>query len=211
MRYVLIISLLFIAANVGAQKANELIKAGNDYYRQQQYEQAEQRYTEAMRFTPDNRTAKFNLTNTIYRRGRNAEAIKGYEELTALEKDAPGRARAFYNKGAILSREKKLEESIEAYKNALRQDPGDQQARENLQKALLELKKKEPPKENKQDQKKKKKEQQQQKQKQQQQQPKMSQKEAEQRLKLMEQKEKEVQQRLQKEKAKAGGGQTKDW
>jgi Ca-activated chloride channel homolog len=209
MRYVLvIISTLFISAGVAAQKANESIKAGNEFYRLQQYEQAEQRYTDAIRFAPANNTAKFNLTNTVYRRGRNAEAIKGYEDLAALEKDASMRSKAFYNKGAILSREKKLEESIDAYKNALRQDPNDQQARENLQKALLELKKKEPPKENKQDQKKKKKEQQKQKQ---QQQPKMSQKEAEQRLKLMEQKEKEVQQRLQKEKAKAGGGQTKDW
>jgi Ca-activated chloride channel homolog len=209
MKYVLVvISMLFTAAGVAAQKANESIKAGNEFYRLQQYEQAEKQYNDAIRFAPTNNTAKFNLTNTVYRRGRNAEAIKGYEGLAALEQDAAMRSKAFYNKGAILSREKKLEESIEAYKNALRQDPNDQQARENLQKALLELKKKEPPKENKQDQKKKKQEQQKQKQ---QQQPKMSQKEAEQRLKLMEQKEKEVQQRLQKEKAKAGGGLGKDW
>lgn len=211
MRYVTLVILLFVAFRVSAQKDNESIKAGNEFYRLQQYELAEQRYAEAIRFAPANNTAKFNLNNTIYRRGRNAEAIKGYDELAALEKDAAMRSKAFYNKGAILSKEKKLEESIDAYKNALRQDPNDQQARENLQKALLELKKKQPPKENKQDQKKKKQEQQQQKKKQQQQQPKMSQKEAEQRLKLMEQKEKEVQQRLQKEKAKAGGGQTRDW
>ena len=114
------------------------------------------------------------------------------------------RSKTYYNKGAILSRQKKLEESIEAYKDALRLNPDDKEARENLQKALLELKKKEPPKQKNDDQKKK---QDQQKQPQ----PKMSRKEAEQRLKLLEQKEKEVQQRLQKEKSKSGGSQAKDW
>ena len=44
-----------------------------------------------------------------------------------------------------MSQQKKLEESIDAYKNALRQNPNDKEARENLQKALLELKKKTPP------------------------------------------------------------------
>ena len=59
----------------------------------------------------------------------------------------PGiKAKSYYNKGAILSSQKKLEESIEAYKNAFRQNPDDKEARENLQKALLELKKKTPPK-----------------------------------------------------------------
>lgn len=208
MRYVLMIMLSCIVTAATAQPVNESIKAGNEFYRLQQYEQAEQKYADAARIAPANTTAKFNLANTIYRRGRNPEAIKSYEELAAFDNNGGMRAKAFYNKGAILSKEKKLEESIEAYKNALRQDPADQQARENLQKALMELKKKQPPKENKQDQKKKKQQQQQQKQKQQ---PKMSQKEAEQRLKLMEQKEKEVQQRLQKEKSKSGGGQGRDW
>jgi Ca-activated chloride channel family protein len=112
------------------------------------------------------------------------------------------KAKAYYNKGTILSGQKKLEESIEEYKNALRHDPNDKNARENLQKALLELRKKNPPK--KDDKKKQQKQQQKP-------QPKMNQKEAEQRLKLLEQKEKEVQQRLQKEKSKTGGGQPKDW
>ena len=101
-------------------------------------------------------------------------------------------------------KQKKLEESIEAYKNALRLNPDDKEARENLQKALLELKKKNPPKK---EEKKDPKKQQQKKQ----QQPKMSPKEAEQRLKLLEQKEKELNQRMQKEKSKSGGNQAKDW
>ncbi|MGB5030148.1 MAG: tetratricopeptide repeat protein, partial [Chitinophagaceae bacterium] len=136
------------------------------------------------------------------------EALKAFSELSDKANEKELRSKSFYNKGVVLTQQKKLEESIEAYKNSLRQNPDDKEARENLQKALLELKKKNPPKKKEEKENQKKKQQEQQKK---QQQPKMSPKEAEQRLKLLEQKEKEVNQRLQKEKSKTGGGQVKDW
>ena len=105
------------------------------------------------------------------------------------------RANAFYNDGVMLTKQQKLEESIEAYKNALRNNPSDKEARENLQKALIELKKRNPPKNENQKKQPK---------------SKMNQKEAEQKLKLLQQKEKEVQQRLQKN-SKSVGALPKDW
>lgn len=182
------------------------VQKGNTLYKQQQYKEAETAYTEALQKTSSNTTAKFNRTNAMYRQAKNADAIKELNDLAFKTNDNELKSKAYYNKGVILSGEKKLEESIEAYKDALRKNPNDQQARENLQKALLELKKKEPApnKQNKQ--------QQQQKQQQKQQpQPRMNQKEAQQRLKLLEQKEKSVQERLQKERSKTGGGQPQDW
>lgn len=193
----------FLPVAATAQDANVAVQKGNELYRQGQYDAAAAEYQQALKLKQDN-TTKFNLASALSKQGKNEEAKKAFKEISASDVKADLKAKAYYNEGAILSKEKKLEESIEAYKNALRQDPDDQQARENLQKALLELKKKNPPKP-KEDNKKK---QQQQKQ---QQQPKMSQQQAEQRLKLLEQKEKEVQQRLQKEKSKSGGGQGKDW
>ena len=200
----LITILFLVCSNVMfAQKANEAIRAGNDFYRTQQYDKAAEKYSEALKLEPTNATAKYNQSAATYRSGKEADALKAYDEIAKLESDNSLRSKAYYNQGAILSKQKKLEESIEAYKNTLRLDPDDKEARENLQKALLELKKKQPPKP-KEDQQKKKQEQKQP-------QPKMSRKEAEQRLKLLEQKEKEVQQRLQKEKSKTGGSAQKDW
>ena len=188
-----------------AQEAEQSVREGNVFYRQQQFEKAGGAYQKALNTDPANAKAKYNLANTLQKQGKQEEAIKGYSELAATVKEKEQQANAFYNKGVVLSGQKKLEESIDAYKNALRRNPADKEARENLQKALLELKKKNPPKkEEKKDPKK-------QQQKKQQQQPKMSPKEAEQRLKLLEQKEKEVNQRLQKEKSKSGGSQVKDW
>jgi tetratricopeptide (TPR) repeat protein len=207
MKLVITISILFFsvgAIELSAQENDNAIQKANDLYKQQQYQQAEAAYDEVLEKESSNRTAKYNRSLALYKQGKPGEAIKALDDLAFKTDDKELKSKAYYNKGAILSGQKKLEESIEAYKNALRQDPDDKEARENLQKALLELKKKDPPKKDD------KKKQQQQKQ-QQKPQPKMNQKEAEQRLKLLEQKEKEVQQRLQKEKSKTGGGQPKDW
>lgn len=208
MKLILTISGIFVSGLLLAQLAetDPEVQKGNTLYKQQQYKEAEAAYTEALTKRSSNITAKFNRTNAMYRQAKNADAIKELNDLAFKAEDNELKSKAYYNKGVILSGEKKLEESIDAYKDALRKNPNDQQARENLQKALLELKKKEPTpqKENKQ--------QQQQKQQQKQQpQPKMNQKEAQQRLKLLEQKEKNVQERLQKEKSRSGGGQAKDW
>lgn len=199
-----ILSILIVTNSFGQSvETDKIIQAGNEFYKQQKYDAAAAEYQKVIDKDPTNSTAKFNLANTMSKQGKQSEAARAFTEIASNSKDANIKAKAYYNKGAIYSQQKRLEESIEAYKNALRQNPDDKEARENLQKALLELKKKTPPPPKKQDNKKNK--------NQQKPEPKMDQKEAEQRLKLLEQKEKEVQQRLQKEKSKAGGSQTKDW
>jgi Ca-activated chloride channel homolog len=194
-----VFSCLAVMAQEG-KESDETIQKGNDFYKQKQYEQAEAAYKEVVDKEPTNTTAAFNRANALYRQAKTPDAMKALDDVIMNADNAELKGKAYYNKGVIFSGQKNLDESIEAYKNALRQNPNDNEARENLQKALMELKKRNPPpppKENKKQQKK------------QQQQPKMNQKEAEQRLKLLEQKEKEVQERLQK--SKTGAAQQKDW
>lgn len=206
MNKIALISIAFLfGLTTSAQDMNEIIKTGNDFYKQQEFLKAAAEYAKALETEPSNIKAKFNLANALFKQDKKVEAAVLYNEVATTATDKSLLSKAWYNKGVILSNQKNLEESIEAYKNALRNNPDDIEARENLQKAMLELKKKEPPKKQDEDQKKK---QNQQKKKQQ---SKMSMKEAEQRLKLLQQKEKEVQQRIQKEKVKGGGSQPKDW
>lgn len=188
-----------------SKSVEKIIQAGNEYYRQQQFAKATEQYTKAIEADPSNKTAQFNQANALYKQDKKVQAAELLAEVAKDATDKEVRSKAFYNKGVILSQQKNLEESIEAYKDALRNNPADREARENLQKALLELKKKNAEKK-KDDQQKKKKEEQKK-----QPQSKMSPKEADQRLKLLQQKEKEVQQRVQKEKIKTGGSQAKDW
>ena len=199
-----IIFIIFqLVKTVQAQEVNEAINNANELYKQQQYEQAESEYRKVLEEDPSNQIARFNLGNTLYRLGKLQEASQIFNDLATKEKEKEMRTKAFYNYGVMMTKQKKLEESIEAYKNALRTDPADTMARENLQKALLELKKKNPPKKKEEKQKKDEKKPQPPK-------SKMNQNEAEQKMKLLQQKEKEVQERLQKN-SKSGSSQPKDW
>jgi len=171
-----------------AQDVNQTIQKGNDLYKQNQFDKAEAAYKEASDADKTNTTAAFNRANALIRQDKTADAAKLLDDVIMNTNDPVLKAKAYYNQGVMLSGQQRLEESIEAYKNSLRQNPNDNEARENLQKALLELKKKIPPppkKENKKNQQQKK----------QQQQPKMTEKEAEQRM----------------QKVKTGAGQPKDW
>ena len=201
MKILNMISLLIAPLALVAQEQNKTIETGNNYYRQKQYDKAESEYRNALATSPRDTTAKFNLANALIKQDKKDDASKLLAELNVRENKVELRSKATYNQGVIFTHDKKLEESIELYKETLRLNPNDQEARENLQKALLELKKKNPPKK----QEEKKKEQQKQQPK-----PKISPKEAEQQLKLLEQKEKQVQERLQKN-SKTGGSQPKDW
>jgi len=208
MKKSMVISFLFFSITVSAQadKGDDLIRSGNDYFKEGQYSKAAEEYRKALDKEPSSLTAKFNLGNAYFKQNQQVDAAKLFTNVIQGSDKKDMLSKTWYNKGVVLSAEKNLEESIEAYKNALRNDPNDKEARENLQKALLELKKKQPPPKQNEQQKKKKEQQQKQ-----QQQSKMSPKEAEQRLKLLQQKEKEVQQRMQQEKSKMGGSQPKDW
>ena len=181
MRIFFIISIsIFASEFLLAQDLNKNIETGNNYYRQQQYEKAEIEYRKVLETTSSDKTAKFNLADALIRQNKADDANKLLQILNVKENDNDLRSKVVYNQGVILTQQKKLEESIEAYKETLRLNPGDQEARENLQKALLELKKKNPPK--KQEEKKK------QEQQKQQPKPKISPRDAEQQLKLLEQK-----------------------
>jgi tetratricopeptide (TPR) repeat protein len=130
--------------------------------------------------------------------------------------DDKTRQTAYYNKGVAEIRQKKLEESIEAWKNALRLNPADSDARENLVKALLE-KKKQDQQQNKKDQKDKKPKEDKQKQDQQKdnqpkpQQSKLTKQQVEQYLRSLEQREKDVQDKMNQNKNHSLSQPDKDW
>ncbi len=188
---------LFHAILGKAQDSNFLLSRANDYYMQSRFDLAEMQYRKVLEKDRTNFIAQYNLANALQRQKKYEEAIPLLTALSTSARDAAFKSKVFYNLGVAFSSAKNLEESIEAYKNSLRFNANDKDARENLQKALLELKKKQDEK-NKQDKKIK-------------QQPKMSQKEAEQKLKLLQQKEKDLQQKLQNHNRQKTRAQSQDW
>ncbi|MBZ5857947.1 tetratricopeptide repeat protein [Flavihumibacter profundi] len=207
----MIITLLILfplAARVQAQ--NPAIREGNKLYREGRFDDALAAYDKAAKKNPDNLTAAYNRTNTLARKGDKEGAMKGYDQLLANAKDPAIQQRAYYDMGVLHQQQQQLDESITAWKSALKLDPDDKQTRDNLEKAIREKKKQEQEKEQKKDQKQQNDKKEQEKPKPEPQQSKLNQKEVEQLLKALEQREKEVQKKLQ-QRAASSSQPEKDW
>ena len=205
-----LIILLTLPAAVANAQDDQLVSKGNELYKKQQFDKAADEYRKAAGLNDKNPQAHYNLGNALYKNKKAEDAEKAYEVAADKSKDAPGKSRALYNKGVALTRQKKLEESINAYKQTLRLNPVDEEARQNLQKALNELKKQPPQPQPKDDKK-------QQDKKQDNKQPepeknnsKLNKKQVDQMLNALRQDEKKLQQELQK-KSNTSGSNRKDW
>jgi tetratricopeptide (TPR) repeat protein len=210
---VLIYCGMLVPANGFTQNTNSLIKKGNGEYKKSQYEAAVGSYKKAVEKNKTNETAQYNLGNALYKDGKTDDALQAYDDAIAGSKSPADKGGTWYNKGVILQNNKKLPECIEAYKNALKLNPADEDARLNLQKALQQQKKEQQPKEKK-DQKKKEDKKRQQNPQEQQPKPqpsKMTKKEAEEKLKALLQQEKNLQDRLRKVGAASPDKPEKDW
>lgn len=202
-----------------AQSTEALIRQGNRYYNKQDYEQSLTNYEKALKKSPGNPDAQFNQGDALFRKNDYEKAASSYDDVLQSKADRKTRQGAYYNKGVATIRQKKLEESIDAWKNALRLDPADSEARDNLVKALLEKKKQDQQQQqqNKKDQKDKKQKEDKQKQEQNSdnrpkpQQSKLTKQQVEQYLRSLEQREKDVQDKMNQNKNRSLSQPEKDW
>lgn len=97
-------------------------------------------YKDALRKDPSNNIARFNLANALQKQNETGEAKKNYDEVIAKADENTLKSGSNYNKGIACLKEKDLLNAIASFKESLKEDPGDDSARENLQKALNELK-----------------------------------------------------------------------
>lgn len=213
-KIVFIIISLFSISTANAQKDQTLVAKGNELYKKQAYKQAAEQYKKATDVNAKNGKAQYNLGDALYKAEKPENAEKAFEAAASNIKDETSRSKALYNKGVALSSQKKLLESINAYKESLRLNSTDEQARENLQRAINELKKQsqqqDQQKNQKQDNKKQNKQQNQQEPEQQKNNSKLNQKQVEQLLSSLRKDEKKIQQDLQK-KNNIGKSNSKDW
>jgi len=208
-----IIATVFIASTLWAQQGNGLVKKGNDEYKKGDLKAATDSYRKALAKDKDNKAAQFNLGNALEKQSQATDAEKEYNELLNSNANTDLKSKASYNKGLSLIQQKKFPEAADAFKQSLKINPEDNDARENLQKALNEIKKQQE-QQNQQQQKKEQKKQKEDQKQQQQQQPqnktKLSMQKAEQLLNQLRDKEKQLQNQLQKQKPNTQQ-QEKDW
>jgi len=203
--------LLFMLSTVAmAQSDRQLVRQGNKQFRLGNAAEAEVSYRKAVEKNQRNPQANYNLGNALMLQRKDSLAITQLEKAGKLETNPLRRAQAYHNIGVICQQHQLFSEAIEAYKEALRNNPVDDETRYNLELCKRQLKQQQNQqnqgnnKQDKQDkdkqdkQKQDQQKQQQQKQEQQKQDQQMSKENAEQLLNAAMQEEKQTQERMKK-------------
>lgn len=102
-------------------------------------------YRKAIAINPKSETAKYNLGNAYYNKDKNDEAMTRFQQAADVATDKSDKHGAYHNLGNTYMNAKKYQEAVDAYKNALRNNPTDDETRYNLALAK-EMLEKNPPK-----------------------------------------------------------------
>ena len=125
--------LLAVAGSVSAQKTErDYLRSGNRLYSDSLFIKAEVDYRKALELNPKSTDAIYNLGNSLLMQQKAKEAMEQFESASKIEKDKLKLAQVFHNMGVILQSSKQYPQCIEAYKEALRNNPADDETRYNL-------------------------------------------------------------------------------
>ncbi len=131
----------FAQAPVKKQNVKPELRKGNELYKQKKYKDAQTAYLKALQKDPTSHTGLFNLGDALYEGKQYDQARQAMDASTKVTKDKKAQASAFHNIGNTYLQEKKWEDAINAYKQALRLNPADADTKYNLAYANAMLKK----------------------------------------------------------------------
>ena len=119
--------------NIYAQSENyaKFYNKGNKFI-ENNFEEAEKNFRVAIDDSLSDLRATFNLSNKYYSEGLYDEAISRQIESTKLAKNKSEKHKSFHNLGNSLMKKDMCSEAVLAYKNALRNNPSDDETRYNL-------------------------------------------------------------------------------
>lgn len=139
---ILIATFLFPGMAAG-ESFNSKIEQANQHYKEAEYGEAASKFLSAEVDRPNNPSLAYNLANSNYKGEKYEEALEAYSRAEAVADDPAIKQKALYNTGNVLYRMGKPEEAVAAYKKALEIDPGDMDAKFNIEYIRDELKKQE--------------------------------------------------------------------
>lgn len=137
-----------------AQADRQYVRQGNRLFRSGKYADAEVAYRKSVERNPRNAQAVFNLGNALLAQKKDSAAIQQFEQAAKLETNPQRKAMSYHNIGVVCQSHRMFGEAIEAYKEALRLQPRDNQTRYNLELCKRQQKQQKQNKDNKQQQKK---------------------------------------------------------
>lgn len=148
MKQLILYSLFLLAAAIHAQdsgavqkpKKDKDLQKGNEAFDEKKYAEAEADYRVSQSKFAKKSKPSYNLGTAIYRQKQSAEAKYQFAKAIKNAKTKPEKHQAYHNMGNCLMNEKDYQGAVEAYKNALRNNPKDEETRYNYALAKLYLK-----------------------------------------------------------------------
>ncbi len=119
-------------AKLSAKISNTFVYEANKLIDEDDFVSAEMVYREALSEQPSNAVGAYNLGSLYIKQGDTGAALYRLQEATKAATSKAEKHKAFHNIGNVLMGNKKCQEAVEAYKNALRNDPTDEETRYNL-------------------------------------------------------------------------------
>jgi hypothetical protein len=113
------------------QEADTQLPKGNDAFSEKKYAEAEALYRESAAKNPKKAAASYNLGTSIYKQKQGGEAKFKFLQAAENAKTKAEKHKAFHNLGNALMLEKKYDLAERAYKDALRNNPRDEETRYN--------------------------------------------------------------------------------
>lgn len=116
-----------------SQAERKLIRKGNKAYEEKNYSEAEVFYKKAKEIQPELFQVRKNLGSALYRMDNFESSANEFTEYTVAARNEKETSEALYNLGNALLQAGEYQKSIETYKQSLRSNPGNNEARYNLQ------------------------------------------------------------------------------
>lgn len=134
-----------ISLSALAQEKDKFLPIANEHFAEKKYTDAEVQYRLSQSKFPDKATATYNLGNTIYTMNEPAEAGQAFIKAAEKATTRPQKHKAYHNLGNVFMKEKNYTAAVQAYKQALINNPDDDQTRYNFALAKKFLKDNPPP------------------------------------------------------------------
>ncbi len=147
--------MLFLALGSSFLMAQEnyktLVHKGNQDFDSKNYESASSKYMEAVQLDDKEFMAHYNLGNSLYKRKMYDEAKAEFDRAEKIATTIPDKSAALYNLGNTHMQQEDSKTAAQLYKQALKQDPYNENIRKNYEIAMLKQKEKEQSKNKKDD------------------------------------------------------------
>ena len=121
----------FLQAQTEKKETDKVLPKANKEFDAKNYAAAEAQYRISNSKGTSGATPAYNLGNAIYKQNHPSEAKFAYAKALEKAKTKEEKHKAFHNLGNVFMQEKQYSKAVESYKNALRNNPADEETRYN--------------------------------------------------------------------------------